>query len=879
MIINHWVTAAVVMFAVVGVDLRDARSEVRHVYYRSGGDLYRADADGGNQLRIGSAPGDLVRGDFLNGRLYFTRGTTIVQTNLDLSNQKDLVSAFSRFPIPVALDTENQEIYYATHGLDPGFTATVFRKGVEGNEDPVVIFTQDFGFVITLEFHPDNNRLYMPFLSIDSDGGNPTSFSTPCFENPKRIVATPSTLHIACNIDLGSGDFGRVGLDGNPPDVETEPFSLSADHPFGVDPDAKDYYVSIGNDGLYRVSYDGVTRTRIVSGRTEGVVVDTSSSAIDTTPPEVALLAPVPGTTNNELVSLTGLVSDDTLLSLVTWEQNGEDKGPVERIGESFSVDGVRLALGSNVFKIYAEDLAGNRGMAEVEVIWDPDRQLTLEGTPETNEGNVVSIPIQLNAKGRFSGMTFAVDYDATYFEEPEIQFVFEPILLQGNHESNSPSPGLVIGTYALAGQSTPEGNNTLAILSFRARSVPENTTSTIGLRIEDVSDFNGQPLKIGNYSAGTSVSILRREYLGDINANGRLDTGDASLMQQLIARIQEPRTWDLALNDLNESGGLDSGDVVIVLRTVVGLDSQPSVGELREARDEDTQPASKLSFTKPPAPSEEFELNVELTDLGEDIAGTSFYLEYPSEVARLMDSSAMETGALVTGGSFALWNVFPDQNDFANQSGTVSMAATSATPWPNSAAGGSVAKLRFMIADTYQPGDQLTFKLSRVEVPASRGYDVLELSPATLQVDGQPVELSFSDWLDQHFSAEEKSDALIAGWNADPDADGHANGVEFFYGSLPRVASAPPEQDVSIRQRDGSDVLEIEFFQRQLVTGAVLGVEQSPNLVDWLAVPVEAISVSEVLEGGGKRTRLAIDSLPGDAAPQQFLRTTVTQQ
>ena len=65
-------------------------------------------------------------------------------------------------------------------------------------------------------------------------------------------------------------------------------------------------------------------------------------------------------------------------------------------------------------------------------------------------------------------------------------------------------------------------------------------------------------------------------EFIADVNTNGRLDIGDAFLMQQLLAGLEEKRTWDDTLNDLNESGTLDSGDVVRVLRTVLGILPQP---------------------------------------------------------------------------------------------------------------------------------------------------------------------------------------------------------------------------------------------------------------------------------------------------------------
>lgn len=64
--------------------------------------------------------------------------------------------------------------------------------------------------------------------------------------------------------------------------------------------------------------------------------------------------------------------------------------------------------------------------------------------------------------------------------------------------------------------------------------------------------------------------SITVTEYLkGDVNHNGRLDTGDATLILQMIVGLRPP---DL-LGDLNGNGKLDTGDVTLLLRIIVGLE------------------------------------------------------------------------------------------------------------------------------------------------------------------------------------------------------------------------------------------------------------------------------------------------------------------
>ena len=140
----------------------------------------------------------------------------------------------------------------------------------------------------------------------------------------------------------------------------------------------------------------------------------------------------------------------------------------------------------------------------------------------------------------------------------------------------NDNIPGELRVTLALPATTFPAGELQLARVALRARSVPADLVTQIGLVVGDVSDSEGSQFNYGTDAAGTEVGIQRREFTGDINTNGRLDTGDAFLLQRLLTGLDEPRAWDHELNDLNGTSLIDSGDVVRILRTIVGLDAQP---------------------------------------------------------------------------------------------------------------------------------------------------------------------------------------------------------------------------------------------------------------------------------------------------------------
>lgn len=60
----------------------------------------------------------------------------------------------------------------------------------------------------------------------------------------------------------------------------------------------------------------------------------------------------------------------------------------------------------------------------------------------------------------------------------------------------------------------------------------------------------------------------------GDVNRNGVLDTGDATLLLSYIVELPIPAEYlpILPIGDMNCNGIIDTGDATLVLRDVVGL-------------------------------------------------------------------------------------------------------------------------------------------------------------------------------------------------------------------------------------------------------------------------------------------------------------------
>lgn len=80
----------------------------------------------------------------------------------------------------------------------------------------------------------------------------------------------------------------------------------------------------------------------------------------------------------------------------------------------------------------------------------------------------------------------------------------------------------------------------------------------------------------------------------GDINNNGKLDAGDAMLIQRFIVSLSSFTAENYKTADVNADGSVTSKDVVFILRCVVGLSSikeeeTPIVNEFEEIQAEVT--------------------------------------------------------------------------------------------------------------------------------------------------------------------------------------------------------------------------------------------------------------------------------------------------
>jgi cohesin domain-containing protein len=88
--------------------------------------------------------------------------------------------------------------------------------------------------------------------------------------------------------------------------------------------------------------------------------------------------------------------------------------------------------------------------------------------------------------------------------------------------------------------------------------------------------------------------------------------------------------------------------------------------------------------------------LQVILQNISTPVSGASFRLNYDTNALRLLSSASYHLGPIVPGNALAVWNVGPQQNNFAAQNGTLSLAASSAGAWSSNQ--GVLAEITFQV-------------------------------------------------------------------------------------------------------------------------------------------------------------------------------------
>jgi len=419
-----------------------------------------------------------------------------------------------------------------------------------------------------------------------------------------------------------------------------------------------------------------------------------------------------------------------------------------------------------------------------------PLRVLAVVNPDPKQEGDRIVFDLRLSSPGNVGGMNFVLHYDPVYLKDPTLDWSPTLGLVSALDQVNYDTPGEIHAVFALPATAVPAGTKQVASISFRARSVPNDLDTTLGLEVLDVSAPTGDPIVNGNAARGGVARILRRHVTGDNNANNRLDVGDATIIQRLLIGLDEKQSWDVTGNDMNGNTTLDSGDIIRVLRVVAEIDPQPGgtqttspqsthLTKARLGKASSTSESVVLQANRLRAqPGDLIIVQAVLQDIISPISGASFTLDYPTNALRLLNSLSLQTGSLVPASAVSVWNVQPAQNNYTVQNGKVSFVASSATPWASK--NGVLAEFVFQV----QPGQTAQYRwpvrLSDLELTAD-GYDVRpvlqseiyfigrdpiqpDLSPASGSLTSDGFSLSLSGEPGVSYSLEVSSD--LTSWS-----------------------------------------------------------------------------------------------------------------
>lgn len=75
------------------------------------------------------------------------------------------------------------------------------------------------------------------------------------------------------------------------------------------------------------------------------------------------------------------------------------------------------------------------------------------------------------------------------------------------------------------------------------------------------------------NRTGPVALAVVRGESsLGDVNGNGRIDAGDATLVLRYSVKLATDKDGDFSVADVNKRGGITSADASMILQHVAGL-------------------------------------------------------------------------------------------------------------------------------------------------------------------------------------------------------------------------------------------------------------------------------------------------------------------
>lgn len=363
-------------------------------------------------------------------------------------------------------------------------------------------------------------------------------------------------------------------------------------------------------------------------------------------------------------------------------------------------------------------------------------RRLWLDAPEPRQEGAWTDVPLRWDIPNLIAQAGLRILYDPDHLGSPRL--LFPNPAAQDAVSAVLDEPGRL--RLMVDGRRLPDGSGHPVTLRFRCRSVPEPVATPVRLELLTLTDAPGASLELGTDLAGTEVRILPRSVVGDINANERVDVGDAAIMFRYVTLHDIPRRWDVAGNDLDGNGTLDSADPAIASFALFEGFPGPSPRPALASMPAHVQPPPLRLSLHPPraAPGETTMARLHASPLLPDIAGVAFRIRYPAEALRILETLAPHARGFPALQSLGRWR-FDSEPESGNPDGLLDFAVVSAQPW-HADADALVAEIPFIVL----PGATAR-ALWRVELTAGEispdGFELIPLPPQAATLESRPPE------------------------------------------------------------------------------------------------------------------------------------------
>lgn len=188
---------------------------------------------------------------------------------------------------------------------------------------------------------------------------------------------------------------------------------------------------------------------------------------------------PVTGATGVEQVRLSGKITDNVGVTTAQWSREGGTAQAISLVANgTFSVENLVLSLGTNRFAMIARDAAGNETKLERDVVWVPQRVLSVGDVVAVQEGQRLVFPLNLTTDtATVAGLTFKLNYDQAWVADPQVEWGAQAG--QSVNNVNVGTAGELTGSFALAGVGLPSGSNRIATVSFRRAACLQTSKSS----------------------------------------------------------------------------------------------------------------------------------------------------------------------------------------------------------------------------------------------------------------------------------------------------------------------------------------------------------------------------------------------------------------